>query len=67
MEYMESRMQDRIEGSNKEYEHYLELQDAVKELLTHREGRLPTRGWLRDNDKSRAALGKLAELVGEGA
>lgn len=67
MEYMESKMQDQIEASNQEYGNYIALQEAVKELLEHREGRLPYRGWLRDNDNSRAVLGKLAELVGEGA
>lgn len=39
---------------------YTKLVEAAAALLKHREGALPTQGWLRDNDKSRAALARLA-------
>jgi len=40
-----------------------DLLAAAAEILTHRDGDLPTRGWLRDNDRSRKALGQLAEAI----
>lgn len=39
------------------------LLEAAQELLSHRVGDLPIRGWLRDNDASRAALAKLAAAL----
>lgn len=41
-----------------------ELQAAIADLLQHRVGELPNRGWLRDNDITRAALARLAALNG---
>jgi len=61
---MESKMQDSIDGSMSEYEQYMMLKETVVDLLSHRNGRLPTLGNLRDNNESRAILGKLAALVG---
>lgn len=39
---------------------YTKLVEAAAALLKHREGTLPTRGWLRDTDESRASLSRLA-------
>ena len=41
------------------------LKKAAKEVLSHVEGDLPTRGWLRDNDLSRAAIGALKHTIKE--
>ncbi len=38
------------------------LEEAIADVLTHRVGDLPTRGFLKDNDASRTALAKLAAL-----
>lgn len=43
------------------------LKEAVAAVLAHREGDLPFKGWLRDTDKSRDALGALAAIVGGAA
>ncbi len=43
---------------------YADLVATVIDVLQYREGKLPTLGYLRDNDKSRAALERLAKLVG---
>lgn len=40
-----------------------ELVEAAREVLSHRVGDLPTRGWLKDNDDSRASLAKLAAAL----
>jgi hypothetical protein len=40
-----------------------ELVEAAREVLSHRVGDLPTRGWLKDNDGSRASLAKLAAAL----
>ena len=40
------------------------LLKAVSGVIEHMEGRFPVRGWLKDNDKSRAALAALVEAVG---
>jgi hypothetical protein len=42
---------------------FKQLRSAANTLLTHREGTLPARGWLRDNDASRADLHKLERAV----
>lgn len=42
-----------------------DLVSACRELLTHRAGDLPHRGWLRDTDESRAALAKVVEAITE--
>jgi hypothetical protein len=39
------------------------LVEAAEAVLAHRVGDLPTQGHLRDNDKSRAAIGKLAAAL----
>jgi hypothetical protein len=39
------------------------LEAAAREVLKHRNGDLPVRGWLNDNDASREALAALAKLV----
>lgn len=39
--------------------------EAAKWLLTFREGELPVRGWLRDNDMSRKALDDLARATAQ--
>lgn len=67
MEHMESKMQDQIEGAIKDHEHYVKLQETVIELLSHRHGKLPTLGYIRDTNKSREVIGRLADLVGVGA
>lgn len=36
-----------------------ELREAASEVLRHRDGTQPIRGWLRDNDHSRTALTRL--------
>ena len=36
-----------------------ELIAAAAQVLEYRQGGLPTQGWLRDNDRSRAALASL--------
>lgn len=40
-----------------------ELIAACDELMSHRFGELPYQGWLRDNDRSRASIGALAEAL----
>lgn len=43
-----------------------ELRSKAEHIMTFVEGDLPTRGWLRDNDKSRAAIAELrAALEGK--
>lgn len=39
------------------------LKSLARDVLSHREGELPRRGWLRDNDKSRKALDNLAQAL----
>lgn len=52
---MAVRLEDRIEA----------LERAVRDVMAYRVGELPRKGWLRDCDGSRAALDKLARLVGQ--
>ena len=40
-----------------------ELEAAAREVVSHMEGRTPTRGWLRDNKKSREALDRLVNAL----
>lgn len=40
-----------------------ELFEAAREVLSHRVGNLPSQGWLKDNDGSRASLAKLAAAL----
>jgi hypothetical protein len=40
------------------------LTAAALGVVAHMEGRLPVRGWLRDNDKSREALAELLRVLG---
>lgn len=40
-----------------------EMAVCVSWLLAHKEGALPTSGWLRDNDNARAAVDKLESLI----
>lgn len=40
-----------------------ELVGAAEDVLSHRVGDLPTRGYLKDNDRSRASLAKLAATL----
>lgn len=44
-------------------EYAIGLQNAVITVIEFRDGELPSRGWLRDNDASRAALQALADAV----
>lgn len=39
------------------------LRGAALGVVAHMEGRLPVRGWLRDNDKSRDALDELVRVL----
>lgn len=41
------------------------VRDAARKLLAWRVGELPHRGWLRDNDLSRAALDELAATLAQ--
>lgn len=52
---MAVRLEDRIE----------ELEKAVRDVMAYRVGELPHKGWLRDSEGSRAALDRLARLVGQ--
>lgn len=45
----------------------LALREAVAGVLAHRVGDLPVKGWLKDTDASRKALGNLALLTKETA
>jgi len=40
-----------------------EVLAAAKDVASHMVGELPVRGWLRDNDASRSALGRLAAAI----
>lgn len=40
------------------------LRAAALGVVVHMEGRMPVRGWLRDNDKSREALAELVRVLG---
>lgn len=40
-----------------------ELLSSAKAVIEHREGDLPIRGWLRDNDASRSAISALAAAI----
>lgn len=40
-----------------------EVREVLEDVLSHRVGDLPTRGYLRDNDRSRASIGRLANLL----
>lgn len=39
------------------------LRWAARDVLAYRVGELPAKGWLKDNDASRAALERLAQAI----
>ena len=41
-----------------------ELKHAAQQVVAHMDGRMPVRGWLKDTDKSREALGELVRVLG---
>lgn len=40
-----------------------ELWQAIRDMLSQRIGELPTQGWLRDNDKTRQAVARIAAIA----
>jgi len=44
-------------------ERIAELEAAAREVVSNMEGRMPIRGWLRDNGKSREALDRLVNAL----
>lgn len=41
-----------------------ELKRAAQQVIAHMDGRMPVRGWLKDNDDSREALAELVRVLG---
>jgi hypothetical protein len=58
---------DRLDRNDQEaatlLRQHFAVTEAARELLTHRVGELPTLGYIKDNDRTRAAIGRLAAAV----